>query len=104
MEIESGFHCSAMMLSRDAEAVLRAMRGALLGCLDDDDPFVIDAGWSGPVPREIAEELHSAGFIEIDESAPIEPPYMFRISEAGRTYLASVTRRRTQAAHAFERD
>ena len=80
-----------MIVSDQAEAVLRAMRGALLGCLERDDPFSIDPGWTGPVPREIAEELHQAGFIEIDEAAPIREPYVFRISTAGRQYLARCT-------------
>jgi hypothetical protein len=81
-----------MMLSDQAEGVLRAMRGSLLGCLERDEPFSIDPGWTGPVPREIAEELHAAGFIEIDEAAPIQIPFVFRISAAGRAYLASTGR------------
>ncbi len=80
-----------MIVSDQAKAVLRAMRGALLGCLESESPFSIDPGWSGPVPREIAEELHNAGLIEIDEAAPICEPYVFRISESGRAYLARCT-------------
>ena len=80
-----------MIVSDQAEAVLRAMRGALLGCLEGDSPFSIDPGWTGPVPWEIAAELHNAGLIEIDEAAPIREPYVFRISTAGRAYLARST-------------
>jgi len=80
-----------MIVSDQANEVLRAMRGALLGCLERDDPFSIDPGWTGPVPREIAKELHNAGLIEIDEAAPIREPYVFRISTAGRAYLAQCT-------------
>lgn len=73
-----------------AIAVLRAMRGCLLGCLDGGAPFAIDPGWSGPVPGEIAQELHDAGLIEIDEDAPIGIPFTFRISAAGRAFLTGL--------------
>ena len=88
-----------MMLSVQAYALLRAMRGALLGCLEGNESFVIDPGWTGPVPHEIARELHDAGFIEIDEEAPIRPPYAFRLSEAGRRYLAGSTASGLAAGH-----
>lgn len=77
-----------MTVSGQAIAVLRAMRGNLWGCLEDDAPFAIDPGWSGIVPGEIAQELHDAGLIEIDEDAPIGIPFAFRISTAGRLFLA----------------
>ena len=78
-----------MILSAEAETLLRAMRGSLRGSLEGDEPFCMDPGWTGPVRRETAEELHGAGFIEIDEDAPLQIPYAFRISTAGRAYLAS---------------
>jgi hypothetical protein len=76
-----------MPLSGQAISVLRAMSGRLYGRLERDAPFLLDAGWSGPVPGEVAEELHDAGLIEIDETAPIIDAYTFRISEAGMDYL-----------------
>ena len=64
------------------------MRGSLSGRLEGDEPFSIDPGWTGPVPKAIAEELHNAGLIEVDEDAPVEVPLVFRISPAGRAWLA----------------
>jgi hypothetical protein len=66
------------------------MRGRLFGCLERDAPFSLDPGWNDPVPQRVAEELHDAGLIEIDESAPIGAPYSFRISAAGLAYLESI--------------
>ena len=76
------------MISGQAIAVLRAMRGSLWGRLEGNAAFSIDPGWSGPVEREIAQELHDAGLIEIDEDAAIGAPFAFRISRAGRSFLA----------------
>ena len=78
------------MISDQAIAVLRAMRGSLCGTPETGMSFSIDPGWNGPVPCEIAQELHDAGLIEIDEEAPITVPFTFRISPAGRAFLASV--------------
>lgn len=79
-----------MKISAEAIAVLRAMRGSLIGRLEGDAPFTIDPGWTDPVPRTIAEELHDAGLIEIDEDEPVDIPLVFRISAAGRAYLATM--------------
>jgi len=77
-------------MSGQAVAVLRAMRGRLFGRLELDAPFSLDPGWSEPVPQNVAKELHNAGLIEIDETAPIGDRYAFRISEAGRAHLDSI--------------
>ena len=78
-----------MDISETAVAVLRAMRGRLIGRLDSAHAFLIDPGWSGPVPHLVATELHNAGLIEIDESVLINGTYAFRISEAGIASLES---------------
>jgi hypothetical protein len=78
-----------VVISAQATAVLRSMRGRLCGCLEQDAPFSFDPVWSGPVLRNVAEELHNAGLVEIDETAPIGEPYVFRISAAGLAYLDS---------------
>jgi hypothetical protein len=77
-------------ISAQAISVLRAMRGRLHGCLEQDAPFSLDPGWNGLVPRHVAVELHDAGLIEIDETAQIGDPYVFRISAAGLAYLDSI--------------
>jgi hypothetical protein len=74
-------------ISEKAVRVLRAMRGRLFGRLEGDGPLLLEAGWSDPIPCQVAQELHEAGFIEIDETAPIGDTYVFRISEAGLAYL-----------------
>jgi hypothetical protein len=79
-----------MKVSGQATAVLLAMRGRLFGRLDQDAPFLLDQGWSDPVPHCVVEELHEAGFIEIDETAPAGDPYVFRISATGMSYLDSI--------------
>jgi hypothetical protein len=79
-----------VFIGEQANAVLRAMRGRLFGCLERDGPFSLDPCWSDPVPYQVAEELHNAGLIEIDETAPIGAPYAFRISAAGLAYLDSI--------------
>lgn len=78
-----------MTLSGQAIALLRAMRGSLVGCLDGSDAFSIDPGWTGAVPRAVADELVEAGYVEIDEDAPPSIPHVFRISASGRAYLES---------------
>ena len=76
---------------------LRALHqsgGRLHGRLDRDVPFVLtgpgnpNPDGSVEVPVSIAEELHNAGLIEIDEAAPIEDIYVFQVSFLGRGYLA----------------
>ena len=79
-----------MNISVQAIAVLLAMRGRLFGRLVGNSPFVLDPGWIEPVPHQVVGELHEAGFIEIDEMAPIEDTYAFRISKAGMAYLESL--------------
>jgi len=79
-----------MEIDAQAIAVLRSMRGRLYGRLERDAPFSLDPVWSGPVPIHVAEELHNAGLIEIDETAPIGESYAFRITAAGLAYLVSI--------------
>jgi hypothetical protein len=76
-------------IGEQAHALLRSMGGRLFGRLEGDAPFLLDSGWSGPVPHHLAGELHEAGFIEIDETAPVGDTYVFRISQAGAAYLNS---------------
>ena len=86
-------------ISDQALAVLVAMRGRLFGRLDGNAPFGLEPGWSGPVPRTVANELHDAGLIEIDETAPISGTYVFRISSAGVAFLVAMPASAMSASH-----
>lgn len=85
-------------LSATALAVLRAMSGRLYGRLEKGGPFLLEPTWHGPVPLEAAEELHDAGLIEIDETAPLGDAFAFRVSEAGWAYLNSMPSSKRRAA------
>lgn len=85
-----------MSLSEESIRTLRVLKetgGRLHGRLDRDVPFLrSDPNNPGPdgrvtVPVSIAEELHNAGLIEIDEAAPIGDIYTFQVSFIGREYL-----------------
>jgi hypothetical protein len=83
-------------VSKEAILVLRALNvGARLhGRLDQAVPFQLSPPDQGPgdgtVPASLAEELHNAGWIEIDESAPIADLYVFQISAAGKEHVESL--------------
>jgi hypothetical protein len=67
--------------------------GRLLGRLERDTPFHLtdprnpDPAWRGTVAVTVARELHNEGWIEIDESAPIQDIYVFQISAAGKEHV-----------------
>ena len=69
--------------------------GRLYGRFDRDDPFLRtdpthpDPDWKEAVPAAHAQELFEAGFIQIDEAAPIGPIYTFQVSKAGKEFLTS---------------
>ncbi len=71
--------------------LLNQTGGRLLGRFDQEVPFVLtdpqqpDA--KETVDVAVAEDLHIAGFIEIDEAAPIADIYTFQISAAGKAYV-----------------
>jgi hypothetical protein len=83
-------------VNKEAILVLRALNiGARLhGRLDQAVPFQLSPpdGMSsnGTVPASIVEELHNSGWIEIDESAPINDIYIFQISAAGKEHVESL--------------
>jgi hypothetical protein len=81
-----------------AIAVLHAMSGRLYGRLEREGAFRLEYQWSGPVPCEVAEQLHDAGLIEIDETAPIDDAFAFRISAAGLAFLNSISLPKRRAA------
>ena len=75
-------------------SILRTLErtdGRLVGRLDRNAPFLVthagnhDARES--VDVSVVLELHSAGWIQIDEAAPIGDLYTFHISPEGREYL-----------------
>ena len=85
-------------MSEQAMLTLEALNrsgGRLIGRLDRNAPFLVtdpsnpDVNWRGTVDASIAGELHSAGWIEIDESAPIGDIYSFVISREGKAHLES---------------
>jgi hypothetical protein len=87
-----------IILSEEAMLTLQALNrsgGRLIGRLDRNAPFELtdptnpDANWRGSVDTSIAIELHSAGLIAIDESAPIGNVYCFEISREGKAFLES---------------
>jgi hypothetical protein len=87
-----------MLFEEEALTILRALNqcgGRLLGRFNRNAPFLLtdpthpDANWRGSVDASIADELHSEGLIEIDESAPVDDIYSFQISDAGKAYLAA---------------
>ena len=90
LRIEEAQYSRSDHLTSKAVAVLRAMSGRLYGRLEREGSFRLASSWAGPVPCEVAEELHEAGLIEIDETAPIYDAFAFRISATGLAFLNSI--------------
>jgi hypothetical protein len=85
-------------LNEESIRILQALQksgGRLHGRLDRDVPFQRtdpthpDPDWRSPVPVSVAEELHDAGLIEIDEAAPIRDIYTFQVSREGNEFLST---------------
>ena len=82
------------LLSEESLRTLRALRhpgGRLRGRLEQEVPFLLTGSPSVEVPVSIANELFEAGFIQIDEAAPIGDIYTFELSREGEEFLQGLT-------------